>query len=105
MPAWKALALQLWFPTLMFFVVMPVLFPEEHGYQESSWSDFFIKLGGGLTLLALFFIVLVYFRQDTFLYSPQSPEQFPDANDEGFRSPDERRLCFEDVRVTTEDGV
>ena len=69
MPAWQALLLQLWFPTFMFFVVMPVLFPDQHAY-ETSWSDFFVKLGGGLTVVGLFFIALVWWRQDTFLYSP-----------------------------------
>ena len=58
---------------------MPVLFPDQHSYDQ-TWTDFFVKLFGGLTFVGVFFIALVWYRQDTFLYCPQTPEQYPEDN-------------------------
>ena len=65
----------------------------------------FMMYGGVLFAIG---VVLMYFYQDNMLYCPNMPSaemKFPESNPENFRSPKEHNLPFEDVIVTTPDGL
>ena len=50
----------------------------------------------------------MYFFQDRMLYIPNVPSadlKFPECNPQGFKSPTEHLMDFEDVSVTTSDGI
>lgn len=65
----------------------------------------FLMYGGVLFAVG---VVLLYFYQDSMLYAPNQPSpqmKTPEQNPEKFRSPSEYDLPFEDVVVTTPDGL
>ena len=64
----RSLALQMWFPLIMYFWIVPALFPYqdpnnmEHEVVIVTWESFFIKMFGGFCCLALFMVVLIYLK-------------------------------------------
>merc|ERR1719265_2682937 len=71
--------------------------------MNTSWSLASVLLLG----VAIFFAVNLVWRQDSILYVPcVLPDmQTPLQNPEGMRSPADRGLDYEDVRLRTRDGV
>lgn len=56
-----------------------------------------ITLGAGIPLL--------YYFQGYLLYLPQFPNKIPHTNPPGSRHPGEAHLAYEDIHITTPDGV
>jgi fermentation-respiration switch protein FrsA (DUF1100 family) len=70
-------------------------------YDVSLWYLFAAAAG-----LAAFFLHALAKNQEHLLYMPRAMPQFvrPSDNPPNFRSPEEYRIPFEDVRLETEDG-
>jgi hypothetical protein len=59
----------------------------------------------GFTGIAVISLALVWYKQESFLYVPRSPFQLPSQNNEGNRLPSDRNIVYEEVTLTTKDGV
>jgi hypothetical protein len=62
----------------MHFYIVPYLFPQktpEETVEPVSWTMFGLKMIGGFLILALFFLLMLYFRQESMLYVPSQPIQ------------------------------
>lgn len=72
-------------------------------FMKSSWPAVIALVLG----VAAFFAVNLIVRQESLLYVPcvMPGMQAPPSNPEGLRSPKDHRLNFEDVHLTTSDGV
>jgi len=72
-------------------------------FMNASWTMALLLILGAFILFALNLIT----RQESILYVPCAMPgmQTPQQNPEGYRSPKERNLEFEDVRLVTSDGV
>lgn len=55
--------------------------------------------------LAIFFLAMIYFRQEAMLYNPELPIKYIGNNPERYRSPAERNIPFIEVSAKTKDGV
>ena len=61
--------------------------------------------------LAFFFtlaLVMVYLMQNKILYIPDAPSQafrYPENNPRSYRNPGERNMLYDDVIITTKDGL
>ena len=97
------------FPCVMYFYVVPALFgPEpviDPSAEPASWTAFLIKLCLGIFCLFGLSILMLYFKQEAMLYKPSQPFQFPEQNPDLYQSPKQRGIPFEDVYITTEDGI
>jgi len=72
-------------------------------FMNTSWKvSCFIILGG-----LAFFVVNLIMRQESMLYVPvvMPGMQTPANNPEGYRSPADKKLEYEDVRLETADGI
>lgn len=65
------------------------------------------KLLGGLCLAAVAFVFLLYKNQDKLLYQPNIHPTYttPSQNPPGYKSPKEHGMDYEDVYLTTKDGI
>ena len=50
-------------------------------------------------------IVLLYVYQDSLLYLPTMPIQYPHENRRGYQSPDQMEIDFQNVTLVARDGV
>lgn len=71
--------------------------------MNTSWAAVGCIIGGMIVL----FLVNLIMRQESMLYVPcvMPGMQTPAGNPEGYRSPAEKGLVFEDVKLTTSDGL
>lgn len=71
------MAYQLWFPFIMFFWIVPALFPvvdfNAPYVEPPSWSAFFVKLLAGFFAIFLFMLGALYYKQDSMFYVPAQP--------------------------------
>ena len=61
---------------------------------------------GGILLTVV--LKMLYYSQNKMLYDPETPSpenKYQEMNPQGFRSPSEHKIDFEDVAVITEDQV
>jgi fermentation-respiration switch protein FrsA (DUF1100 family) len=105
-----AVAIQMWFPVIMYFWITPALFPYQDpnsniSVEPLSWQSFILKTILGLCALGVFGMVLLMIKQESMLYVPKSPYQTPEENVENYNSPADRGLKFDDVFLTTKDGI
>jgi hypothetical protein len=64
----------MWFPTIMYFWIVPALFPAHTSDQQPlSWESFFIKILLGFGALFIFMMILIYLKQESMLYVPKLP--------------------------------
>lgn len=64
-----------------------------------------LKLAKYTTITIGASIPLIYYFQGYLLYFPQFPNRIPRTNPVGFRHPGESNLAYEDINITTPDGV
>jgi hypothetical protein len=87
-----ALMYQMWFPLLLYFWIVPWLFPMYDPKKpipaQATWSSFFLKLCLGFVCLVVFTIFLVLYKQESMLYVPKQPFQTPEENASSYNSPD-----------------
>ena len=66
----------------MYFYIVPTLFPNKNTANPTetiepvepvSWLSFFIKTVGGLLVLGVLMLLMIYFRQEGMLYVPSQP--------------------------------
>lgn len=62
-------------------------------------SAVFIGIGLGAVM------ILLYFYQDKILYLPDAPDRHPSMNPQGYRTPAESGLTYEDASITSSDGT
>lgn len=69
--------MQLWFPFLMYYVVVPILFPvydeSDPSQEPPSIESFLFKMICGFMGCFLFAIGALYYQQSSFLYVPAAP--------------------------------
>lgn len=100
----------------MYFYVIPTFFPKQKTAEElpegaapvepiepASWLWTLTKFFGTIALLAVAFLLMIYFKQESMLYVPAQPIQFMEDNPENYKDPTKRQLQFEEVKVITKD--
>lgn len=73
-----------------------------------SLLEFLFKMACYLGFFLALSLLMVYFMQNRMLYIPDAPNQafrYPENNPKSYRNPGERNMPYEDVIVTTSDGL
>lgn len=73
-----------------------------------SLLSFLLKCCGYLLFFFALVLLAVYFMQNKMLYVPDAPNaafKYPENNPPSYRNPAERSMLYDDVSITTSDGL
>ena len=97
--SWQILFMLYWFwPAILAHFNGPL--PQQEDPTEPipvSRESNLLKLVSWIGFLAIFFLAMIYFRQEAMLYNPDLPIKFIGNNPERYRSPAERNMPFIEV--------
>ena len=82
-----------------------VIWRKEPDQLENTWPQTILQTALYFLIVFFFFLVLLYQSQESMLYVPNQPFRYMKDNPERYRSPADRSLSFEDVRIKASDGT
>jgi len=101
-------------PAVFWFFIKPTFFgsstaePLEEGaepVEPATWTMWLIKTFGMFAVMAVCLLLMIYFKQESMLYVPSQPYQDMDENPPRYKNPSVRSLSYENIDITSEDGV